>query len=198
MTAPGYNDPEFDQIITGAYTDPTPYGTPAHTPVKTGLTPRGKAAIGVGTAVIACGTLFGWQQYTAQQANADVKAQELALKQQQIELEKLKEINKANAAQKKEEESRNSDQQKHVEACVKTNEKLVGKLMGVTYQSVRDDCQAKYPAAGTDGMQTAANTTSTGSGEDGGWNVGVLLGIAAIVALGGSATAKKFTKSNQA
>lgn len=197
MNTPGYNDPEFDQLITANYTDPAPYGIPAQNQVKTGLTPRGKAAIGVGTAVIACGALFGWQQYAAQQANADVKAQELALKQQQIELEKLKEINKANAVRQEQQESENSDRQKHVEACVEANGKLVGKLMGVTYQSVRDDCQAKYPTTTSGGMQAAANTTSTGGGEDGS-NAGLLLGIAALALIGGSATAKKFTKSSQA
>jgi hypothetical protein len=197
MNTPGYNDPDFDQVITGGYTDPHPYGTPTPA-VKTGLTPRGKAALGVGTAVIACGTLFGWQQYTAQQANADVKAQEIALKQQQIELEKLKEINKANAAQQEKQESENSGQQKHVEACVEANGKLVGKLMGVTYQSVRDECQAKYPTTSAAGMQAAANTTSTDAASDGdGSNVGLLLGIGALVLLGGG-TAKKFTKSSQA
>lgn len=197
MNTPGYNDPEFDQLITANYTDPAPYGIPAQNQVKTGLTPRGKAALGVGTAVIACGALFGWQQYAAQQANADVKAQELALKQQQIELEKLKEINKANAVRQEQQESENSDRQKHVEACVEANGKLVGKLMGVTYQSVRDDCQAKYPTTTSGGMQAAANTTSTGGGEDGS-NAGLLLGIAALALIGGSATAKKFTKSSQA
>lgn len=195
---PGYNDPEFDQIITGGYTDPHPYGNPAHPPVKTGLTPRGKAALGVGTAVIACGTLFGWQQYTAQQANADVKAKEIALKQQQIELEKMKEINKANAAQQEKQESENSGQEKHVEACVEANQKMVGKLMGVTYQSVRDDCQAKYPTTTAAGMQAAANTTSTNAGGDeDGLSVGLLLGVGAVVLLVGGTT-KKFTKSSQA
>lgn len=198
MNTPGYNDPEFDQVITGGYTDPHPYGTPAQNQVKTGLTPRGKAALGVGTAVIACGTLFGWQQYAAQQANADVKAQELALKQQQIELEKLKEINKANAVQQEKQESESSDRQKHVEACVEANGKLVGKLMGVTYQSVRDDCQAKYPTTTSAGMQAAANTTSSSGGGEGGSNAGLLLGIAALALIGGSATAKKFTKSSHA
>ena len=126
-----------------------------------------------------------------------MKAQELALKQQQIELEKLKEINRANAAQEKRQESENSGQQQHVEACVKANEKLVGKLMGVTYQSVRDDCQAKYPTTTTDGMQTAANTTASSTDGEGGSNAGILLGLGALLVLGGSATAKKFTKSSQ-
>lgn len=195
---PGYNDPEFDQVINGGFTDPTPYGTPAHPPVKTGLTPRGKAALGVGTAVIACGALFGWQHYSAQQSANEVRAQEFALLQQQIELEKLKEINKATAIEKKQQEAQGGEQKKHVDACVKANEKLVGKLMGVTYQSVRDDCQDKYTAVGTGDMQAAANTSSTGAGGEDGSNVGLLLGGAALVLLTGSATAKKFTKSSQA
>ena len=99
MNTPGYNDPEFDQIITGGYTDTTPYGPPATPAVKTGLTPRGKAALAFGGAVIAGGTLFGWQHYSAQQADAEAKAQELALKQQELRLLEIRELNKENTAQ---------------------------------------------------------------------------------------------------
>ncbi|WP_371099933.1 hypothetical protein [Streptomyces sp. PU_AKi4] len=194
MNTPGYNDPEFDQVITGGYTDPHPYGTPTPA-VKTGLTPRGKAALGVGTAVIACGTLFGWQQYTAQQANADVKAQEIALKQQQIELEKLKEMNKANTAAKKSEAAENSERNKLVDDCVDSNKKMVGKLMGVTYQSVRSDCETQYPAVTSTDMQTAATTTDSPS--DGGPSTGLLIGVGAI-ALGVTAVALKSKKPTPA
>lgn len=199
MTSPSPDnrfDDEFHSIITGGgYTDPNPYGTPAPNPqVKTGLTPRGKAALGAGTCLIACGALFGWQQYAAQQANADVKAAELALQQQQIELEKLKEINRANAIAEKQNKAESSENKKHIDACIRSNEKLVGKVMGVTYQSVRDDCQAAYQTASdSPAMETAS---STGSDDDG-LGAGVLVGVAALFLVGGTA-AKKLTKSSPA
>ncbi|NUV54572.1 hypothetical protein G6W51_16970 [Streptomyces coelicolor] len=198
MTSPSPDnrfDDEFHSIITGGgYTDPNPYGTPAPAQVKTGLTPRGKAALGAGTCLIACGALFGWQQYAAQQANADVKAAELALQQQQIELEKLKEINRANAIAEKQNKAESSENKKHINACIQSNEKLVGKIMGVTYQSVRDDCQAAYQTASdSPAMETAS---STGSDDDG-LGAGVLVGVAALFLVGGTA-AKKLTKSSQA
>lgn len=198
---------EFERIVQGIqpnshanYGDPTPYGpppAPAYTqPVKTGLTPRGKAAIGIGTAVIACGSLFGWQQYTAQQADADVKAQELALKQQQLQLEMQRELNKANTAAQEQQSTENSERKKQVDACVKVNQKLVGKLMGVTYQSVQDDCQAKYPTATQASMQAAGASTNTSGSDDGGITQGLLIGAGALglIALAGT---KKLTKSSQ-
>ncbi|MFF8544808.1 hypothetical protein ACF060_31480 [Streptomyces werraensis] len=189
-------DDEFHSIVAGGYTDPSPYGPPPAAPqVKTGLTPRGKAALGAGTCLIACGALFGWQQYAAQQANADVKAAELALQQQKIELEKLKEINRANAIAEKQNKAETSENKKHIQACIQSNEKLVGKVMGVTYQSVRDDCQAAYQTtASGPAMETAS---STGSGDDG-IGAGVLLGVAALFVAGGTAAKKLSAKSNQA
>ncbi|MEU0656103.1 hypothetical protein ABZ485_28195 [Streptomyces albogriseolus] len=198
MTSPSPDnrfDDEFHSIITGGgYTDPNPYGTPAPQQVKTGLTPRGKAALGAGTCLLACGALFGWQQYAAQQANANVKTAELALQQQQIELEKLKEINRANAIAEKQNKAESSENKKHIDACIRSNEKLVGKIMGVTYQSVRDDCQAAYQTASdSPAMETAS---STGSDDDG-LGAGVLVGVAALFLVGGTA-AKKLTKSSPA
>ncbi|WP_446458643.1 hypothetical protein [Streptomyces rochei] len=201
------NPDEFEQIVqgiqqnsTGNYSDPTPYGpppTPTYTPaVKTGLTPRGKAAIGFGTAALACGALFGWQQYAAQQADADVKAQELALKQQQIQLEMQRELNKATTAAQEQQSTKNTEQKKQIDACVKTNQKLVGKLMGVTYQSIQDDCQAKYPPVTDASMQAAGSSTNTTSGDSGGLNEGLLIGagVLGLIVVAGS---RKLTKSSQ-
>jgi hypothetical protein len=205
------NEPnEFDRIVQGIqstpgpeFTDPRPYGPPVHTayaqPVKSGLTSRGKAAIGVGTAVIACGTIFGWQHYAAQETAAQAKAQELALKQQELRIQEIREINKANAAEKKSEKAENSERKKLVEACVDSNKKMVGKLLGVTYQSVRGDCEDQYPTVtnGTD-MQAAATVTDTTTGSTGGgFNPFLLVGAGAF-GLGVVAFARKSTKSNAA
>lgn len=200
---------EFDRIVQGMnpnsrpeFTDPAPYGPPANTyyapPAKPGLTSRGKAAIGVGTAVIACGTLFGWQHYNAQEASAATKAQELALKQQELRIQELREINKANAAAKKSQEAENNDRSKLVDACVDSNKKMVGKLLGVTYQSVRSDCENQYPTSATTGdMQAAATAQDTSSGSNS-TDTGVLLGGGAALALVLAFTVRRNTKSSQA
>lgn len=202
---------EFDRMMRREYpvnsqpeyTDPAPYGPETAyrmQPVRTGITARGKAAIGVGTAVIACGALFSWQHYSAQETAAQTKAQELALKQQELRIQELREINKANAAAKKTETAENSERKQLVEACVDSNKKMVGKLLGVTYQSVRGDCESQYPISTTTGdMQaaaTAADTTTTGS-SDGGLNQGLLIG-AGVLGLGLAVAVKRSTKSSPA
>src|SRR5688572_18068446 len=108
MTAPA--DDQFDQIIKGfdvtstapEHIDPTPSGpatTAAAGPaVKPGLTTRGKAALGISAAVIAGGSLLGYQSYSASSAQADLKARELALQADAIELEKLKVLNQTKKA----------------------------------------------------------------------------------------------------
>ena len=200
---------EFERIVRGInpnsapeFTDPTPYGPPPYTtctqPVKTGLTTRGKAAIGVGTAVIACGSLLGWQHYNAQETAAQTKAQELALKQQELRIQELRELNKANAAAKKDQDAENSERNKLVEACVDSNKKMVGKMLGVTYQSVRGDCEAQYPTTTTAGdMQTAATAQDATSNDGGGVSPGLLIGAGAL-GLGLVVFAKKSTKSHPA
>lgn len=194
---------EFDRIISDLnqpqtpFTDPHPYGpppahTPTTTPVKTGLTPRGKAAIGIGGAFIACGTLFAWTSYSNQQQEHDLKAQEFAIQQQQIQLEMQKELNKANTAAEERQDAENTERKKQVDACVKANQKLVGKQMGVTYQTVRDDCRDKYPTVSDASMQAASNATDSGGD---GSNQGLLIGagILGLVVIVGS---KRLTKSS--
>lgn len=194
---------EFAREFGPELTDPTPYGPPAHTayaqPVKPGLTTRGKAAIGVGTAVIACGSLLGWQHYNAQETAAETKAQELALKQQELRIQELREINKANAAAKKTETAEKNERKKLVDSCVDSNKKMVGKLLGVTYQSVRGDCEAQYPISTTSGdMQAAATATDTTTNSGGGGlNQGLLIG-AGVLGLGLAIAVKKSTKSSPA
>ncbi|MEU5742055.1 hypothetical protein ABZ784_29190 [Streptomyces tendae] len=196
---------EFDRIISdfnqpqSPFTDPHPYGpppanAPTTAPVKTGLTPRGKAAIGIGGAVIACGSLFGWQHYSNQQQAHDLKAQEFAIQQQQIQLEMQKELNKANTAAEQRQNVENSEQKKQIDACVKANQKLVGKQMGVTYQSIQDDCQDKYPTVTDTSMQAAGSSSDSGGG---GTNQGLLIGagVLGLVVVVGS---KRLTKSNSA
>ena len=76
---------EFENIVNTETWGP--YGSPAPAPVKTGLTKRGKVALSVGAVVLAGGGMLTWQHYDAESTANQVKAQELSIQQQQLELE---------------------------------------------------------------------------------------------------------------
>lgn len=211
-----YNDPDhaFNGIINSSfaanpqvspqaapqqsYTDPHPYGPPLHPtrPVRTGLTPRGKAGLAVAATVVAGGSLLGYQHYAAAQAANQVKAQELSIQQQKLALEQQKALDKANKAAAKTQTAAETARQAKVDACVKDNKGLVGKQLGATYRSVLDDCQAQYPATPTNtgDMQEAASSSSTGSGA--GASEGLLIGAGALV-IGAVAFIRKASKPAQ-
>lgn len=189
MTAP--ND-EFEQLIKGWNTE-SPYGGPAQT-TKPGLTKRGKVALGVGATVIAGGGLIGYQIH----ATNEVKAQEIALKTQALEFQKLKEENRANEIGKKAQDSQATARQASIDSCVKSHDDQVGKVLGTTYRDVVDACQAQYAGTtGSDDMQTAASATNATDSNSGGVNQGVLIG-GGVLAVALVVAAKKGTRSNPA
>jgi hypothetical protein len=175
----------------------SPYGAPVQ-PHKPGLTKRGKAALGIGAAVLAGGGLIGYQAYSADAAANETKAQEIALKQQQLELEKLKELNRASETNRKAQTSENKTRQASINACVKDKDDQVGKEYGSpSYQDVIDACQAQYSStADGDDMESAASS-KTANGGGGGVNEGVLLGGGVLV-LFLVAAAKKGKRSHPA
>ena len=197
---------EFDRIIKGMtvnspqeYVDPAPYGTP-DAASKPGLTKRGKVALGIGATVIATGTLIGYQSYAAQQAENTAKAQEVALKQQALELEKLKEMNRAAEAARTTNSSQASARQASVNACVKDKEHLVGKGFGSpSYRDLVNTCQDQYAPSSVDVQTAAAGSSTTTSTDTGGDSSGAGLlvgGLALAVFLG--AAAKRSTRPTPA
>ncbi|MFF7527349.1 hypothetical protein [Streptomyces pseudovenezuelae] len=167
--------PEFDAPTT-------PYGHAAQ-PVKPGLTQRGKTAIAVAAVAIA-GTGFFWYQSHSVQVAKDAKeTAALQIQLQQLELEKMKEMNKANTEQKKQQATQDAARQKFVDACVDADKSLIGKQMGVSYSSVVADCRDKFQGDvdGAD-MAVAGSAADTHSGSGGGINS---TGLLAIVAGGG-------------
>jgi hypothetical protein len=188
------NHSEFDSIINTETWGP--YGPPAAQPVKPGLTKRGKAALAIGATVLAGGGMLTWQHYSAEAEAHQIKVQELALQQQELELEKLKEINKAATRNAETQATEDAATQKLIDTCVDTDKSLVGKQMGVTYSSVLEDCRNQYAvnAAGSD-MQEAASSTSTDSGS-GGISEGVLIG-GGVLALGLAVAARRSTRPAQ-
>lgn len=195
------NPDEFERMVakefpeefeTGAI-DNNPYGAPAR-PVKPGLTRRGKAAIAIGGAVLAAGSLWGYQAYSADQAADNAKAQEIALQQQRLELDKLKEMNKAGHTNSSQEKIR----QASIDKCVKDNKDLVGKGFGSnSYRDIVDACQAQYtPTSSTGDMESTASTQDT-NGDDGGSHEGAIVGLAVLV--GGFVVVSKLgSRRNQA
>jgi hypothetical protein len=186
-------DDEFDQIIKGwkentstESIDRNPYGAPVQ-PLKSGLTTRGKAALAFGAAIIAGGSLIGYQIHE----NNNAKEQEIALKTQQVELEKLQEMNRANEAGQKTQATQARARQASIDSCVNHD---AGQGAGsALYQEAVSNCQAQYaaPVNSTD-LQPTASTQSTGGSVNGGVLIGgvVLVGALAVAA-------KKGTRSNQ-
>lgn len=146
----------------------SPYGNSVQ-PVKPGLTRRGKVAITV-AAVAVAGTGFFWYESHSAQVAADAKeTAALQIQMKQLELEKLKEINKANATHSKEKATEDAERKKFVDACIDADKGLVGKQMGVTYSSVVADCQDQFQTDtgksvdGTD-MAAAGSARDTADG----------------------------------
>ncbi|WP_448333470.1 hypothetical protein [Streptomyces sp. DSM 41534] len=199
---------DFDGIIESNYgnsmnsrnehTETGPYGSPVHHH-KPGLTKRGKAALGIGAAVIAGGGLIGYQAYSASTAESEAKAQEIALKQEQLKLDQMKELNRANESGRKTEKTVNSARQKQIDACVKNNKDLVGESLRSSYRDIVDACQAQYTdtTGSSDDMQAAASADNASNGGGGGVNNFVLLG-GGVIAVGLVALTKKSKRSNPA
>ncbi|MEU9998115.1 hypothetical protein [Streptomyces sp. NPDC050848] len=179
----GYGTP-----ATPAY-DPNPYGAPHPLGPKSGLTKRGKAALGIGAAVLAGGGLIAYQSYETQAAKDAAIAKELDLKAQALRLEEMKEKNRAYEAGKATQKAEEKARQTSINSCVNDNKNLVGKGYGSpTYRQVIDDCQAQYGSTNTAtdvNLQNAGSSTlATGSQGDGGTISGTpLLGIGALAAL---------------
>lgn len=195
------HDDGFDDVINAGYQsgqyqqpstiDPNPYGIPPNSiPVKPGLTPRGKVALAFGVAALATGGLVGYQVYSADQAASEAKAQEVAYKKDQLELEKLKVLNETSKSQN----SAGQVRQKQIDACVKDSRDLVGKSVDSSVRDIVEACQSQYQTAanGSD-MQNAAAAHDSGGGiNDGVFIVGGIL-VAGLVVM-----VKKGARSNAA
>ncbi|WP_369211776.1 hypothetical protein [Streptomyces flavofungini] len=173
-----------------------PYGVP-QAPQKTGLTPRGKAAIALGIAIIGGGSIIGWNVHSSNEAEREQKAQEIALQQERLELERLKEMNRADEKESKATNAADKIRQANVDACVKANASKVDKatLGAPSHGDVVEDCQAQYPASADGSDMAAAGSASDGDGEGGGLNDSMLAGAVVVVAAV-ALFAKKNTKSN--
>ncbi|MEW2393051.1 hypothetical protein AB0933_32290 [Streptomyces venezuelae] len=178
------HDDEFHQIVSGfsgphqPECPPTgPYGAP-ETPTRPGLTRRGKAALAVTAAVLGSSTLIGYQIHSSNAAEAEAKAQEIQLKADALELEKLRELNRAREVNRKTSTSSEQARQADIDACVKSNADEIGKGFGSTRRDLVDACQAQY-STGSEGEDMAAagsSKSASGGGSSIDINTSLLLG----------------------
>ncbi|MFD5899149.1 hypothetical protein [Streptomyces sp. NPDC060366] len=195
---------EFDRMMSKEFApnspeqsiDHTPYGAPAQ-PHKAGLTKRGKAALGIGATLLAGGTLVGYQNYAANVAESEAKKQELTVQSQALELEKIRELNRAQESTRQVTAGYDTARQASIDKCVAKHSDQIGKGFGSpSYRDIVDACQAQYePTTSTDaGMEEAASAKPS-DGDSSGMNEGALIGVG-VVALFAAATVKRGTRSN--
>ncbi|MGW7398030.1 hypothetical protein ACWGH7_16215 [Streptomyces cyaneofuscatus] len=181
MTDRDYIEQRFNHLTEGVRWEqpaPTPYG-PA---VKTPMTAQTKAALAMVGLVIAGGSAVGVSAFSASSGEAEVRAQELALQAQQLEVERAK----VNVPDAKAEERRVAGFQ----ACIEKagHDKEV--------------CAQAFPAPGGANAASnlgAANVSSVSDSNQGG-GIDVTGGlVVALVAVGGVALlVRKANKASNA
>ncbi|OLZ72549.1 hypothetical protein AVW11_03925 [Streptomyces amritsarensis] len=162
-----YIDQRFTTLTAGAGWEqpaPTPYGPPAKAP----MTGQAKALIAMAGLVIVGGSAVGVAAFSASSGQAEVRAQELALQAQQLEVERAK----VNAPDAKAEERRMVGFQ----ACIEK--------AGMA----KDVCAQAFPAPGgasLNGPIGAVNASSASNiNQGGGSSITSALVIAGIAAAG--------------
>lgn len=162
-----YNDPAYDITSVPSWKTPPLHG--AYAP-NARLSPRAMAGIGAGVVVLAASGMFAWSQYSAAQADAEVRKAQVALDASRLELERQRQ-DAALAAETAKTTGVETDAQRArreaVQACVAK--------AGGSYNAIAD-CGKAYPAVDATGMVNTSRTV-TPDGGDGGSNSGVGLAV---------------------
>ncbi|MFI1890468.1 hypothetical protein [Streptomyces jumonjinensis] len=184
LTAQLHGEPPVEII------DPTPYGgAPAG---KTGLTPRGKAVLGLAGAAVVGATLVGYASYSA---DSDTRAQEITLQRERLELERMKEMNRVAADTRKAAAEDGRARQAVLNDCVKDGSEQIGKDGGPWNRAqvvsecrkLGDDAEWADTKAAADMASAAAASDLNGGGDDGGDGDGGAGGNALLWIVGGGA-----------
>ncbi|MER6602497.1 hypothetical protein [Streptomyces parvus] len=176
-----YIEQRFNNLTQGVQWEqpaPTPYGPAAKTP----MTAQTKAALAMIGLVIAGGSAVGVSAFSASSGQAEVRAKELALQAQQLEVERAK----VNVPDAKAEERRVAGFQ----ACIEKAE------------HDKEVCAQAFPppgSTGSSGSLGAANVASVSDSNQGG-GIDVTGGlVVAVVAVGGVALlVRKASKASNA
>jgi hypothetical protein len=112
-----YNDQYFD--ISSVPSWKTPPGPPLHGAYSENakLSPRAKAGIAAGGVVLAATGMVAWSNYSAEQANADVRKAQIALEKDKVDLQRQQQ-QAAQAQQAGQETEAQKARREAVSACV--------------------------------------------------------------------------------
>ncbi|MFE0778767.1 hypothetical protein [Streptomyces sp. NPDC058861] len=164
-----YIEERFNTLTTGVEWE-QPAAAPYGPPVKAPMSGQSKALLAMAGLVIVGGSAVGISAFSASSGQAEVRAQELALQAQQLEIERAK----LNTTDPKAEERRIAGFQ----ACIERS--------GMQ----KDVCAQAFPApsgAGAGrglGAVSASSASETNGGDETGINGGLVLGLAAVVGVG--------------
>ncbi|MFD8731993.1 hypothetical protein [Streptomyces sp. NPDC059611] len=161
---------QWEQPATAPYGVPEPAAAPYRPPAKAPMTPQAKALLAMVGLAIVGGSAVGVSAYSASSGQADVRARELALQAQQLEVERAK----VNAPDAKAEERRVAGFQ----ACIEKAE----------YD--KEVCAQAFPAPGAQqsGRSLGASNVSSASDSGEGGKIDVTGGLViAVVVVGGVA-----------
>ncbi|MGW5990978.1 hypothetical protein ACWFRT_29525 [Streptomyces anulatus] len=160
----------WEQPAAAPYGLPEPVAAPYGPPVKAPMTAQTKALLAMVGLAIVGGSAVGVSAYSASSGEADVRAKELALQAQQLEVERAK----VNVPDAKAEERRVAGFQ----ACIEKAE----------YD--KEVCAQAFPAPGTEqsGRSLGASNVASVSDSDQGGKIDVTGGlVVAVVVVGGVA-----------
>lgn len=169
-----YNDAAFDITSVPSWKSPPLHG--AYAP-NARLTPRMKVGIGAGAVVLAASGMFAWSDYSAAQAEARVRQEQIALDSSRLDLQRQQQ-QAAQAAAAQQETPAQKARREAVEACVTK--------AGGSYNAV-SDCASAFPAVvDASGMTNTAQTVAGGKGgsPDSGAGLVVLGSVGAAFAVG--------------
>ncbi|MGN2366658.1 hypothetical protein [Streptomyces luridiscabiei] len=161
---------QWEQPATAPYGVPEPAAAPYRPPAKAPMTAQSKALLAMVGLAIVGGSAVGVSAYSASSGQADVRARELALQAQQLEVERAK----VNAPDAKAEERRVAGFQ----ACIEKAE----------YD--KEVCAQAFPAPGAQqsGRSLGASNVSSASDSGEGGKIDVTGGLViAVVVVGGVA-----------
>jgi hypothetical protein len=172
-----YNVRPGDPNGTGQRWKDAPASAAPANPAPPGLSPRAKAAIGAGAAVLVVTGAFAWTSYADSQARADVQKAQIALEQQRLDLQKEQQ-----AAQLAAEQAKTAGQETEAQKARRLAvSDCVAKASG-NFNAIAD-CGNAFPLVESlGGMQTASQTVSHGT------NSGPVP-LPAVIVLGGVAVA---------
>ncbi|MCC9312079.1 hypothetical protein LN042_34330 [Kitasatospora sp. RB6PN24] len=159
-----YNDPNqiFDISSVPSWKTPPLHG--AHAPGFK-LSSRAKAGIAAGGVVLAATGMIAWSNYSAAQANADVRKAQIALDAQRLDLQRQQQAAEAAKTQAQETDAQKA-RREAVQACVAK--------AGNTYNAI-SDCGKAFPVVDAPGMTNTSQTVSAGKNDSGSSEVGLIV-----------------------